>query len=98
MKTAHVISVSPVGAVYFDITDSACLTAKYENPQNGDISTGGGPTPVKLLERLSRRKVGRVKRFIEENETTNERSTPDYASTSNSQPQRQQTSPSQLQK
>ena len=50
---------------------------------------------VELLERSSRQQKGRAKRFIEENETTNESFNPGNAPTSNPQPQPEQTSPSQ---
>ena len=95
MKATNETSVSLVDAVFYDITDLACLEAKWENRKNGEISTGRGPTPFELLDRSSRRQIGRAKRYIEENETTNESSNPDNARTSNSQPQPQQTSPSQ---
>ena len=95
MKAANETSASLVDAVYYDITDSACLEAKWENREKAEVSTGRGPTPVELLERSSRRQVGRAKHYIEENETTNESSNPDNARTSTSQPQSQQTSPLQ---
>ena len=95
MKAANETSVSLVDAFYYDITVSALLLAKWENRKNGEINTGRGPTPVELLEWSSTRQTGRAKRYIEENETINESSNSDNASTCNSQPQPQQTSPSQ---
>ena len=50
------------------------------------LSTCRGPTPVELLERLSRRQNGRAKCIVEKSQTTNESSNPDNAPSSNSQP------------
>ena len=93
MKAANETSASLADAVYYDITDSARLEAKWENHKNSEINTGRGPMPVELLERSSRRQIGRAKRFTEENETTNESFNTGNAPTSNSQPQPQLTSP-----
>ena len=71
MKAVNETSASLVDVVYYYITDSARLDAKWENRKNGEISTGRGPMPVELLERSSRRQIGRAKHFIEKNETTN---------------------------
>ena len=98
MKAANETNASLVDAVYYDITDSACLEAKWENREKAEVSTGRGPTPVELLERSSRRQIGRAKRFNEENETNNESFNPDNARTGNSQPQPEQKSPSQAPK
>ena len=72
MKAANKTSASLVNPVYYDITNSALLEVKWENRKKGEISTGRGPTPVELLERSSKRQIGQVTRFFEENETTNE--------------------------
>ena len=64
MKAANEISASLVDAVYYGITDSAHLEAKWENCKNGEISTGRESTLIELLERSSRRQIGRAKRFI----------------------------------
>ena len=66
------ITVSLVDAVYYNITDSAHLKAKWKSRKNGEISTARGATPVELLKWSSRPQMGRVKRFVEENETINE--------------------------
>ena len=95
MKAANDTSASLVDAVYYDITDSVRLEAKWENRKNDEISTSRGPMSVELLERSSRQQKGRAKRFIEENETTNESFNLGNAPTSNPQPQPEQTSPSQ---
>ena len=64
MKAANETSTSLVDAVIYDITDSAYLEAMWENRKNGEISTGRESTLVDLLERSSRRQIGRAKRFI----------------------------------
>ena len=66
------ITGSLVDAVYYNITDSAHLEAKWKSRKNGEISTARGATPVELLKWSSRPQMGRVKRFVEENETINE--------------------------
>ena len=66
------ITGSLVDAVYYNITDSAYLEAKWKSRKNGEISTARGATPVELLKWSSRPQMGRVKRFVEENETINE--------------------------
>ena len=54
MKAAKETSASLVDEVYYNITDSARLKAKWENHKNSEISIGRGPTPVELLDRSSR--------------------------------------------
>ena len=98
MKAANETKASLVDAVCYDIADSGRLEAKWENRKNIEISTGRGPTPVELLEQSSSRQIGSVKRFIEENETTNESFNPGKAPTSNSQPEPQQTSQNRKEK
>ena len=66
------ITGSLVDAVYYNITDSVHLEAKWKSRKNGEISTARGATPVELLKWSSRPQMGRVKRFVEENETINE--------------------------
>ena len=65
MKAANEASASLVDAVYYGITASARMEAKWEYCKKGEISTGRGSTPVELLERSSRRQIGQAKRFIE---------------------------------
>ena len=50
MKAANEASASLVDAVYYGITASARMEAKWENCKKGEISTGRGSTPVELLE------------------------------------------------
>ena len=68
MKAADEINVSLVDAVYYDITDSARLQAKWENRINGERCTGHSPSPLQLSERSSRRQIRRVHRFFDEEE------------------------------
>ena len=65
MKAANETSASLVDAVFYDITDSVCLEAKWKNCLNGKIRTCRGPKPVELLERSSRRQTEQAKCFIE---------------------------------
>ena len=95
VKAPNETSTSPVDAVFYNITNLVCLEAKRENCKNSEISTGRTPAPVELLERSSRRQRGQAKPFIEENVTTNESFSPGNTPAGNSQPQPQQTSPSQ---
>ena len=68
MKAADEINVSLVDAVYYDITDSARLQAKWENRINGERCTGCGTSPLELSERSSRRQIGQAHGFIDEEE------------------------------
>ena len=68
MKVANETSAFLVDAIYYDITDSAHLEAKWKNRLSGKISTCRGPTPVDFLEQSSRRQMDWAKRFIEEND------------------------------
>ena len=68
MKAADDINVSLIDAVYYDITDSACLQVKSENRINGEKCTGRGPSPLELSERSSHRQIGRAHHFIDEEE------------------------------
>ena len=66
MKAADEINVSLVNAVYYDITDSARLQAKWENRINGERCTGRGSSPLELSERSSRGQIGRAHCFIDD--------------------------------
>ena len=68
MKAADQINILLVDAIYYGITDSAPLQAKWEDRINGEGHTGRCPSPLELSERSSRRQIGRVYRFIDEEE------------------------------
>ena len=62
------VNISLVDAIYYDITDSAPLQVKWENRINGEGCTGGGPSPLELSGRSSRRQIGQAYRFVDEEE------------------------------
>ena len=66
MKAADEINVLLVDAVYYDITDSARLQAKWKKQKNGGVDR---TWPfISLSEIPSRRQLGRAHRFIDEQE------------------------------
>ena len=66
MKAADEINASLVDVIYYDITDSVHVQAKWESRKNGEKCTGRGPSPLELSESSSGRQIGSAHCFIDE--------------------------------